>query len=65
MRLVSVGDDAPVSLPISGLLPSRRAAAAGQLADFIEQEHSDLLSLARTLVITKTLTVERTYHHGI
>ncbi|MDC7106668.1 type I polyketide synthase [Corynebacterium striatum] len=46
---VSVGDDAPVSLPISGLLPSRRAAAAGQLADFIEQEHPDLLSLARTL----------------
>lgn len=46
---VNIDEGAPVSLPISGLLPSRRAAAAGQIADYIEQEHPDLLSLARTL----------------
>ncbi|WP_293771233.1 polyketide synthase Pks13 [uncultured Corynebacterium sp.] len=39
----------PVSLPVSGLLPSRRAAAAAQLADVLEAEHPDLHAVARTL----------------
>ena len=38
-----------MALPVSGLLPSRRAAAAADLADYIEAEDPNLLSLARTL----------------
>lgn len=50
------GDTVPaaVSLPVSGLLPSRRKQAASDLADFIESgvesgKAPDLLALARTL----------------
>ncbi|MDN6601551.1 type I polyketide synthase [Corynebacterium flavescens] len=46
---VAVGEGAAVALPVSGLLPSRRATAAAQVADFIEEEKPDLLALARTL----------------
>ncbi|MDO5033143.1 type I polyketide synthase [Corynebacterium sp.] len=46
---VAIGPEAPVSLPVSGLLPSRRAAAAATLAEYIESEQPNLLSLARTL----------------
>mgnify|MGYP002722931990 CR=1 FL=1 len=46
---VAVGEGQPVALPVSGLLPSRRAAAAADLADYIEAEEPNLLSLARTL----------------
>ena len=46
-------DTSVVSLPVSGLLPSRRKAAAAELADFIEaggaSESADLLGLARSL----------------
>lgn len=38
-----------VALPVSGLLPSRRARAAGLLADFLEAEQPDLADVARTL----------------
>ncbi|WP_165243215.1 type I polyketide synthase [Corynebacterium lizhenjunii] len=41
--------DTAVSLPLSGLLPSRRKAYAAQLADFIESTHPNLLDLARSL----------------
>ncbi|OFS21223.1 polyketide synthase Pks13 [Corynebacterium sp. HMSC04H06] len=43
---------ATVSLPVSGLLPSRRAQAADTLADFIEDQQlgtADLFALARSL----------------
>ena len=43
---------APVLLPVSGLLPSRRKAAATQLADFLEEREfkaEELLALARSL----------------
>ncbi|MEX3558702.1 polyketide synthase Pks13 [Corynebacterium sp. LK2522] len=43
---------ATVSLPVSGLLPSRRAQAAATLADFIEDQQlgtADLFALARSL----------------
>ncbi|WP_144792448.1 type I polyketide synthase [Corynebacterium singulare] len=46
---VAVGEGQPVALPVSGLLPSRRAAAAADLAEYIEAENPNLLSLARTL----------------
>ena len=46
---VAVGEGQPVALPVSGLLPSRRAAAAAALADYIEAEDPNLLSVARTL----------------
>ena len=46
---VAVGEGQPVALPVSGLLPSRRAAAAAALADYIESEDPNLLSVARTL----------------
>ncbi|AKE40068.1 polyketide synthase Pks13 [Corynebacterium camporealensis] len=46
---VSTDEGAPVSLPVSGLLPSRRASAAATLADYIENESPDLFALARTL----------------
>lgn len=45
-------DDATFSLPVSGLLPSRRAQAADTLADFIEDQQlgtADLFALARSL----------------
>ncbi|WP_284864869.1 type I polyketide synthase [Corynebacterium rhinophilum] len=38
-----------VALPVSGLLPSRRARAAGLLADFLEAEQPDLADVARTV----------------
>ncbi|MBK4149709.1 acyltransferase domain-containing protein [Corynebacterium macginleyi] len=38
-----------VALPVSGLLPSRRARAAGLLADFLEAEQPDLVDVARTV----------------
>ncbi|MER0075672.1 beta-ketoacyl synthase N-terminal-like domain-containing protein [Corynebacterium sp. KPL3739] len=38
-----------VALPVSGLLPSRRARAAGLLADFLEAEQPDLADVARTI----------------
>lgn len=38
-----------VALPVSGLLPSRRARAAGLLADFLEAEQPDLGDVARTV----------------
>uniref|UniRef100_UPI0025F57F21 beta-ketoacyl synthase N-terminal-like domain-containing protein n=1 Tax=uncultured Corynebacterium sp. TaxID=159447 RepID=UPI0025F57F21 len=46
---VAVGEGQSVALPVSGLLPSRRAAAAAALADYIEAEDPNLLSVARTL----------------
>ncbi|QRP61887.1 polyketide synthase Pks13 [Corynebacterium minutissimum] len=46
---VAVGEGQPVALPVSGLLPSRRATAAADLAEYIEAENPNLLSLARTL----------------
>ena len=46
---VAVGEGQSVALPVSGLLPSRRAAAAAALADYIESEDPNLLSVARTL----------------
>ena len=38
-----------VALPVSGLLPSRRARAAALLADFIEAEKPALVDVARTV----------------
>ncbi|ERS51107.1 MULTISPECIES: type I polyketide synthase [unclassified Corynebacterium] len=38
-----------VALPVSGLLPSRRARAASLLADFLEAEQPDLADVARTV----------------
>ena len=38
-----------VALPVSGLLLSRRARAAGLLADFLEAEQPDLADVARTV----------------
>ncbi|QRJ59919.1 acyltransferase domain-containing protein [Corynebacterium macginleyi] len=38
-----------VALTVSGLLPSRRARAAGLLADFLEAEQPDLVDVARTV----------------
>lgn len=38
-----------VALPVSGLLSSRRARAAGLLADFLEAEQPDLADVARTV----------------
>ncbi|MBK4142392.1 acyltransferase domain-containing protein [Corynebacterium macginleyi] len=38
-----------VALPVSGLLPSRRARAAGLLADFLEAEQPNLVDVARTV----------------
>ncbi|MGV0327388.1 polyketide synthase Pks13 [Corynebacterium confusum] len=52
---IDAADDATaatVSLPVSGLLPSRRAQAAATLADFIEDQQlgtADLFALARSL----------------
>lgn len=41
--------DSQVILPVSGLLPSRRRAAAAQLADYLESNQVNLLDLERTL----------------
>ena len=49
---LAVGDGAPVALPVSGLLPSRRRKAAEDLADFIDKQELDdvqLVDLARSL----------------
>ncbi|APT93393.1 polyketide synthase [Corynebacterium phocae] len=42
-------DTQQVSLPVSGLLPSRRAHAAGVLADYIEADNPELVDVARAL----------------
>ena len=49
---LAVGDGAPVALPVSGLLPSRRRKAAEDLADFIDKQELDdaqLVDRARSL----------------